>query len=283
MTNSSLDIVKKYYEFVNKGDFGEDTYYKLFAEDVELFYPKFGYDKGREGIKRFTKQIKQVINALTFEMDKFNFIAKDNYVTVEGHEFGQTSNGVDFPNHTTSFGKFVSVFDVENGQIKRMHCYVDPDLAGQDKMVTRLFKEDLDNQSLLTVDQQTEQVVNQFYDLLLGKVQGDIIDLFADEIDWDLPGNETKFPWLGKKTTKQQVKEEFFDLHPQYVEPIKFEVEFIAVNGVNATATGYLSSKILKSDKVFNSSFVGIFKVINGKITKYHFLEDSYKLDTIQE
>ncbi|MDR0228457.1 MAG: nuclear transport factor 2 family protein [Flavobacteriaceae bacterium] len=283
MTNESLDIVKKYYEFVNKGDFGEDTYYKLFAEDIELFYPKFGYDKEKEGIIRFTKQIKQVINALTFDLEKFNFIAKDNFVTVEGYEFGQTSNGVDFPNQVTSFGKFASVFEVENGKIKRMHCYVDPDLGGQDKVITRLFKEDLSNQSLLSVDQQTEQVVKQFYDVLLGKVQGDIIDLFAEEVDWDLPGNEKKFPWLGKKSTKQQVKEGFFDLHPQYVEPIKFEVEFIAVNGEKATAVGHLSSKIIKSNQLFESSFVAVFKVVNGKIVKYHFLEDSHKLNTMQE
>lgn len=281
MTNESLAIVKRYYELVNKGDFGEDTYYKLFAEDIELFYPKFGYDKGREGILRFTKQIKQVINTLTFDLEKFNFIAKDNFVTVEGYEFGQTSNGVDFPNQQTSFGKFASVFEVENGQIKRMHCYVDPDLGGQDEMITRLFKEDLDHKSLLTVDQQTEQVVKQFYDVLLGKIEGNIIDLFAEEVDWDIPGNEQKFPWVGKKTTKQQVKEGFFDIHPQHIEPINFEVEFIAVNGENATGVGHLSSKILKSNKVFESSFVSVFKVIDGKITKYHFLEDSYKLDNL--
>lgn len=142
MKNSSLDIVKKYYEFVNKGDFREETYYQLFAEDVELFYPKYGFDNGREGIARFTKQIGQVINSLTFELEKFNFIEKDTYVIVEGYEIGQTSNGVDFPNHTNAFGKFATVFEVENGYIKRMHCYVDPDLGGQDKVITRLFKED---------------------------------------------------------------------------------------------------------------------------------------------
>ncbi|ALU27938.1 nuclear transport factor 2 family protein [Myroides odoratimimus] len=61
MDNNNLDIVKRYYELVNKGDFGEDTYYKLFAEDVELFYLKYGFDKGRDGIARFTKQIGQLI------------------------------------------------------------------------------------------------------------------------------------------------------------------------------------------------------------------------------
>lgn len=281
MRNNSLDIVKKYYELVNKGDFGEDTYYQLFAEEVELFYPKYGYDKGREGIARFTKQIGQVISSLTFDLSKFNFIESGNYVTVEGYETGKTSNGVDFPDHKTSFGKFASVFEVEDGHIKRMHCYVDPDLGGQDKMIDRLFKEDLEGRSPLTVDQQTEEVVNQFYNVLLGKEQGNVLDLFADAIDWDLPGNEAKFPWLGKKNTKEEVRRGFFELHPLYVEPDIFEVEFIAVNGENATAVGRLSSKILKCDKVFDSPFVTVFKVVNGKITKYHFLEDSYKLDNL--
>lgn len=277
MENTNLKLAKRYYELVNKGDFSEDTYYKLFAADVELFYPKFGFGKGREGIAHFTKHIRQVINFLSFELAKFNF------VVAEGYEVGQTTNGIDFPNHENSFGKFATVFEFHAGQITRMHCYVDPDLGGQDKAITRLFKEDLEHRSLLTVEQQTKQVVDQFYAYLLGKEQGNIIDLFAEEIDWDMPGNESKFAWLGKKTTKKEVDEGFFKIHPHYVEPQSFEVDFIAVNEENATAIGHLSSKILKSNKVFESSFVTIFKVVDGKITKYHFLEDSYKLDTLQD
>lgn len=274
MTN--LELTKAYYNYINQGEFGEDTYFKLFAADVEIFYPKFGFGKGREGIDNFTKQIKQVVNSLAFDLEKFNFIEKDNYVIVEGHEYGQSSNGITFPNHNTSFGKFASVFEFKGHQIIRMHSYVDPDLAGQDAYISNLLKAQGSNS---TEEQITRATVIQFYDILLGKTKGDILDLFTEGVDWDIPGNEEKFPWLGKKTTKQEVEKGFLELHPLYVEPKSFIVDFIAVDGVNATAVGYLSSKIMKSDQVFESPFVAIFKVIEGKITKYHFLEDSYKLD----
>ncbi|WP_110010458.1 nuclear transport factor 2 family protein [Chryseobacterium sp. AG844] len=100
----------------------------------------------------------------------------------------------------------------------------------------------------------------------------------SDHLDWNLPGNKQKFPWTGKRQTKKEIEEFFKELYSN-VKPEKFEIDFIAVNGENATATGHLSSKILKFNKIFTTEFVVIFKVVNGKIVKYHFLEDSYKLN----
>lgn len=277
---SNLQIIKNYYNYINEGDFGEDTYFKLFAEQVEIFYPKFGFGYGREGIDNFTRQIRQVVSSLSFDLTKFNFIERDNYVVVEGYEVGQTTHGIDFPNHITSFGKFASVFELKDGQIIRMHSYVDPDLAGQDQVISRLFKEVLSEDTILTDQEVTKQVVEQFYDILLDKTQADILTLFADKVDWDIPGNTALFPWLGKRTTKVEIKE-FFNTLRLYVKPGVFEIEFISVHGQNATAVGHLSSTIIESDQVFNSAFVAVFKVVNNRITKYHFLEDSYTLNEL--
>lgn len=40
-----------------------------------------------------------------------------------------------------------------------------------------------------------------------------------------------------------------------------------------------LVSKILPYNKSFSTTFVVILKVVDEKIVKYHFLEDSYKLN----
>lgn len=133
-----------------------------------------------------------------------------------------------------------------------------------------------------SVEEVTKQVVNLFFAILSGDSKEKIETLFADEVDWDMPGNAEKFSWLGKRRTKNEAAA-FFVEHAKLVKQEKFEVDFIAVNGEKAVAVGNLSANIKKYNRVYNSEFSAIFKVQNGKIVKYHFLEDSYKLNEIMK
>lgn len=123
----------------------------------------------------------------------------------------------------------------------------------------------------------TREVVTKLLEIQSGKSAGKIEDLFADKVDWDMPGNESKFPWVGKRHTKQEVAA-FFAEFRTHIEPVNLELEFCAFEGEHAVAVGHLTSKILKYDKLFSTAFTITFKVQEGKIVKYHFLEDSYKL-----
>ncbi|SEW45901.1 hypothetical protein SAMN05428988_6169 [Chitinophaga sp. YR573] len=80
------------------------------------------------------------------------------------------------------------------------------------------------------------------------------------------------------KNSVSNIKAFFADFH-RYIEPVSLEVEFCAFEGEHAVAVGYLTSKILKYDKLFSTAFTATFKVQEGKIVKYHFLEDSYRLN----
>ncbi|WP_185210447.1 nuclear transport factor 2 family protein [Sphingobacterium mizutaii] len=279
--NEQLRVAKSYYEKINSGDFNDDSYFDLFTEDVKIFYPKFGFAEGKLGVKKFGQQVRNLFNNLTFELDKFNFIVTDNTIVVEGVEIGAIHTGAVFPDNEISFGKFCTVFEFEGNRIKRMYCYVDPDHAGQDKEVVDLLKSE--NKNLIeiehkTIEAETKKVVDEFYEIQSGKKQGSLADLFADMVDFDLPGHKEKFPWTGKRQTKKEV-EDYFKVLYQNIKSLKFDVEYIAINGENAVAVGQLSSVILKYNKVFNAQFVNIFKIRNGKIVKYHFMEDSYRLN----
>jgi len=128
----------------------------------------------------------------------------------------------------------------------------------------------------------TKNKVNKFYEILSGKSKDSMESIFADEVDWNLPGNAAKFPWVGKRKTKAEVLE-FFKLLSEHIQPEKFEVEFIACNGENAVAVGHLTSTILKYHKSFSTEFTAIFKVVDNKIVKYHFMEDSYTLNEMMK
>jgi len=281
LQEQQLKVAKSYYEIINSGNFDNDQYYDLFTEDVKLFYPKFGFAEGKAGIKQFGEQVRNLFKSLTFELDKFNFIVTDNTVVVEGVEKGEVYTGLAFPDNKVSYGKFCTVFEFEGNRIKRMYCYVDPDHAAEDERVLALLKKHSQNGEVIDqneIEAQTKKVVDEFYDIQSGRKQGSLVELFADTVDFDLPGNEQKFPWVGKRHTNKEV-EDFFKVLFQNIRSEKFTVEYIAIQGEHAVAVGQLSSVILKYNKTFNTQFVNILKVRDGKIVKYHFMEDSYRLN----
>lgn len=222
-----------------------------------------------------------LLKNITHDIDNFNYIVSENFVVVEGTEKGVTQSDKEWPDHKIAFGKFCSIFEFDKDLIKRMHIYVDPDLTSEDIDRIVILNRNFQKKDSISLPE-TKTVVQAFYDIQFGRKKGDITELFAENVDWDLPGNKEKFPWTGKRQTKNEIAEFFQQLY-ENVESKKFEIDFISVNAEHATAVGSLSSKILKYDKVFDTDFVAIFKVVNGKIVKYHFLEDSYKLNEEME
>ena len=265
-----------YFRKVDAGEF-DSEYYGLFTEDVELYFPKFGFGKGKEGIKQFGVAMSGFLRGLTHDIENFNYVISDNTVVVEGTEKGITIDGKEWPDNATAFGKFCNVFEFEGELIKRIHIYVDPDVTSEDAVRMTRLNQEKNKSNSKSVDEVTKAVIEEFFQIQSGKKQGNLANLFADSVDFDLAGNEEKFPWVGKRNTKKEV-EDYFKVLYQNIKSEKFEVEFIAINGENAVAVGQLSSVILKYNKVFNAQFVNIFKVRNGKIVKYHFMEDSYRL-----
>ena len=52
---------------------------------------------------------------------------------------------------------------------------------------------------------QTKQIVQQFLHSLSNREITTIKELFAQVVDWYISGNEILAPWLGKRSTKQEV------------------------------------------------------------------------------
>lgn len=272
LTEIRKNKIETYFKKIDSGKF-DDEYFDLYTEDVEMYYPKFGFEKGKQGIKNFGKVIGMHLEKLTHDIQNFRYAFSDHVIVVEGNEKGITRSGKEWPDYKTSFGKFCNVFEFDGELIKRVHIYVDPDFASEDTERVTIFSNEFQSSV-----RQTKDVVEEFYDLQFGRKKGNIIELFADYVDWDLPGNKEKFPWTGKRQTKQEIGQFFQELHNNITSE-SFDIDFISVQGENATVVGQLSSKILKYNKVFSTEFVVIFKVVGGKIVKYHFLEDSYKLN----
>ncbi|TCC97178.1 nuclear transport factor 2 family protein [Pedobacter hiemivivus] len=124
---------------------------------------------------------------------------------------------------------------------------------------------------------QTREIVHNFYKALSYRELETLAQLFAESIDWDIPGNEELAPWLGKRTKRNEVKE-FFKLLWQSVEPISAQIEHILVEDDFAIATGHFSSKMNRSGQIFSSMFSAHFTVRDSLIVRYRLQEDSHGL-----
>jgi ketosteroid isomerase-like protein len=120
----------------------------------------------------------------------------------------------------------------------------------------------------------TREVVQAFFQRLAAREPEPIADLFASEIDWLVPGDQTVAPWLGRRQARQDVVD-FYRLLFESVEPIGAELQHLLVDGEVAIATGEFASRMRRTGKIVESPFAVDFTVRNGRIVRLRLLEDS--------
>ncbi|MCL1673786.1 nuclear transport factor 2 family protein [Elizabethkingia ursingii] len=127
------------------------------------------------------------------------------------------------------------------------------------------------------MEKQTQQVVEQYYhNLALGNYEANV-QLFADHVEWRIPGNAECAVWIKDRNTKEEVSTFFKELY-ENIEGISFDVSGKFYHENRAVVTGHLVSRVLSTGKLFDSHFTVQFTIDNGLITKYLMLEDSYGL-----
>ncbi|WP_274917921.1 nuclear transport factor 2 family protein [Streptomyces sp. WZ-12] len=117
------------------------------------------------------------------------------------------------------------------------------------------------------------ETVERFLDRLAwGDIDG-VVTLFAERVDWDVPG-AVEVPWLGTRTTRSEVAD-YFTAHPTHVAKEEFVVERTLVDGAEAAVSGRFRSRVIRSGAAMESWFVLQLTVTAGEITRYRFYEDS--------
>lgn len=122
---------------------------------------------------------------------------------------------------------------------------------------------------------ETRNIINNYLQALTARNLHVMQSLFADEVDWYIPGNQAVAPWLGRRNTKAEVID-FFRLLWKETIPIAAEIDHIFIDGKKAVIAGDFKTGMLRTDKICDSLFFIRITVENGCIVKYHLLEDSY-------
>ena len=104
----------------------------LFAEDGQVYFPKWGLATGKEEIGQLFSDFGALIKGIRHDFPTFNFhmTGGDTFV-VEGTSAGEHVDG-HWRAGVTHSGRWCDVFEVRDFLIQRCFIYLDPDYAGLD-------------------------------------------------------------------------------------------------------------------------------------------------------
>jgi hypothetical protein len=120
----------------------------------------------------------------------------------------------------------------------------------------------------------TQTITQDFLQWLSHRKLNPLVELFADEVDWYIPGDQQKAEWLGRRNNKSEI-EDFFRVLWANTEPLAANIEYVHTNDDHAMIAGSFVTKMLKTGKIVDSLFFIHFRCRDGKIVFYRLLEDS--------
>ena len=123
----------------------------------------------------------------------------------------------------------------------------------------------------------TADTVQQFLQHLSQRDLENLLSLFAEEIDWYIPGDTVKAQWLGRRRTRSEIAG-FYQQLWSSTQPVSASIDALFIDGDKAVISGEFSTKMLATDKIIDSLFFIQMTVQDGKIIKYRLLEDSHAL-----
>ena len=99
--------------------------------------------------------------------------------------------------------------------------------------------------------------------------------LFAEDLTWNVPGDAGALPWLGKKIGRTAASD-FIRNSRSLLELENLEIRDILANDERAVIVGELKSRVIRTDKLIETSFSIVLTFADDKIASYTMLEDSY-------
>ncbi len=118
-------------EYFKRFDRGGDVL-ALFAEDADVYFPKWGVARGREEIGRCFGDVSQLFTSILHHPEYLKFVVQEDVVVAEGMTSGTTTDGITWRAGVTHAGRFVDWFEIRDFLIQRCFIYLDPDYSGAD-------------------------------------------------------------------------------------------------------------------------------------------------------
>ena len=132
MSTSDQEKIVIAKEYFLRADQGRPDVLDLFHEDMEIYFPKFGFGQGRQSFLDFVKGFAGSLEFIRHDYDRLVFLPSGDHLVVEGSSRGSMS-GTSWEGGKTPGGRFCNVFKFRDGRISSVHIYLDPDYVGEDE------------------------------------------------------------------------------------------------------------------------------------------------------
>ncbi|RZM21074.1 MAG: nuclear transport factor 2 family protein, partial [Pedobacter sp.] len=119
-------------EYFSKADQGSLEILDLFHQDIELYFPKFGFGFGKESFLEMIKGFGGSLESILHDYENLHFMPSGDFLIVEGTSKG-VLNGKSREGGKTPGGRFCNVFRFRDNLIIGVHVYLDPDYTGEDE------------------------------------------------------------------------------------------------------------------------------------------------------
>ncbi|MEV0355425.1 nuclear transport factor 2 family protein [Nocardia sp. NPDC050697] len=132
----------------------------------------------------------------------------------------------------------------------------------------------------MATDTRTSRTVaEKFVQRLGAQDPAGIQELFAEEIDWFVPGSDT-LSWTGRRTRKDEVAEYFTTMWPHFV-PGASEVglDRVIVDGGDVMLLAVWTHTVAATGKAFTTPAALHLKVEDARIVHMHLYEDTLTVD----
>jgi len=122
-----------------------------------------------------------------------------------------------------------------------------------------------------------ETVKQAYAEFGKGNIQG-VLDLLDDDASWSDPGYPA-IPYAGKRTGKKEIMN-FFSEMSQTLTFTRFEPREFYSDGNIVTAKGFFSGLMNENKNPFESDWVMLWEVRDGKIKSYQAYVDTFNIAT---
>lgn len=102
-----------------------------------------------------------------------------------------------------------------------------------------------------------------------------ILEMFAEDMAFNLPGDRAAFPWIGSSTGKASLRELLDGLKHMLVLE-RFDVQDIVAGEDRVVVLGALASRVITTQRLIESPFAIVLSITAEKISGFLMLEDSF-------
>jgi uncharacterized protein len=124
----------------------------------------------------------------------------------------------------------------------------------------------------------SEPIVKVVQEAYAAFKRGDITTVLngmSDDVGWFLPGPKDIIPFVGKRHGRQQVAE-FFSTLAELQEAEEFEPREFIAQGDKVAVLGHYRWRVKSTSRTFDSDFVHVFTVRDGKVVNMHEYLDTH-------